>query len=148
MLPDTPDYLTREAIALALAALAPKLPEAKRDEALRAAQDALAKTGSTEEATAWAGAVAALLPDERGTATAEVVKALKYPTATGAPSDGLLAALAQLWPEEYKTIAGRTLPDQTVLDWLEAHLPEGYDLSEPPPLPQGLQSGEAGPDPG
>jgi energy-coupling factor transporter ATP-binding protein EcfA2 len=148
LLPDTPESLSREAIALALAALAPKLSEAKRDEALWAAQDALAKTGSTEEATAWAGAVAALLPDERGTATAEVVKALKYPTATGAPSDVLLAALAQLWPEEYKTIAGRTLPDQTVLNWLEAHLPEGYDLSEPPPLAQGLQSGEAGPDPG
>ena len=119
MLPRTKDYLTREAIARALAALAPKLPEPERQEALTAAKLALAKTGSSEEAAAWARAVAALLPAEPSAATAEIVEALKYPTATEASSDVLLAALANVWPEEYKAIAGKTLPDQIVLDWLE-----------------------------
>ena len=132
MLPDTADYLTREAIARALAALAPKLPDTSRAEALAAAKLALARTGSPEEATAWAGAIAALLPEEPRAATAEIVEALKYPTATGAATDVLLAALATPWPEEFRTIAGRSL-DQTVLDWLEAHLPEGHNLTDPPP---------------
>jgi hypothetical protein len=148
MLPDTPDYLSREAIARALAALASKLPDARRDEALSASKSALATTGSTEEATAWARAIAALLPTDPGDATAEVVEVLKYPTATGTPSDVLLAALAKPWQEEYKAIAGRTLPDPTVVDWLGKHLPEDYSLTEPPSLPPGLQSGDAPPDPG
>jgi hypothetical protein len=135
MLPDTLDYLSREAIARALAALTPKLSDAKRDEALSAAKLALAKTGSTEEATAWAGAIAALLPADAWAATAEIVEVLKYPTATGTPTDILLAALATPWPEEHRMIAGRVLEDATVLDWLKARLPDGYNLAEPPPPP-------------
>ncbi|MGH6917715.1 MAG: hypothetical protein ACREJ0_08425, partial [Geminicoccaceae bacterium] len=140
MLPDTADYLTRAAIARAFAALAvaDKLPDTSRGEALAAAKVGLAKTGSSEEATAWAGAIAALLPHEPRAATAEIVAALKYPTATEAPTDVLLAALATPWPEEHKTIAGRTLRDQIVLAWLEAHLPEGYNLTKPPTPPPGL----------
>jgi hypothetical protein len=145
MLPDTLDYLSREAIARAVAALAPKLSDAKRDEALSAAKLALAKTGSTEEATAWAGAIAALLPVDPRAATADIVEALKYPTATETPTDVLLAALATPWPEEHKAIVDRTLLDQAVLDWLKARLPDGYNLAEPPPRPPGLRADEAGP---
>ena len=74
------------------------------------AQVALAKTGSTEEATAWAGAIAALLPDERGAATAEIVEALKYPTATEGATEVLLEAIAARWDDGSK-IEGRSLPD-------------------------------------
>jgi hypothetical protein len=141
MLPGMQDYLTREAIARALAALADKLTDTGRAEALAAAKSGLAMTGSTEEATAWAHAIAALLPGDPRAATAEIVEALKYPTATGAATDILLAAaLATPWPEDYRTIAGRTLPDQTVLDWLAARLPEGRHLTDPPAPPPGMQS--------
>ena len=143
MLPRTQSYLTRDAIAQALAALAPTLADAERASALAAAKIALAKTGSPEEATAWAGAITALLPKEPRAATAEIVEVLKYPTATEAPTDVLLAALATRWPEEDKTVGGRTLPDQTVLGWIETHLPEGRSLAELPPLPPGLGAAEA-----
>jgi hypothetical protein len=139
LLARTEDYLAREGIARALVALAPKLPATERAQALPAAKLALAKTGSAEEATAWARAIAALLPAEPSAATVEIVEALKYPTATEAPSDVLVAALANVWPEEYKAIAGRTLPDQTVLEWLEAHLPAGKRLTDPPQRPAGLK---------
>jgi hypothetical protein len=150
MLPAAPDYLSREAIARALAALAPQLPDAERNKALSAAKVALAKTGSTEEATAWAGAIAALLPAEPRAATAEVVEALKYPTAVEAPSNVLLAALAERWEEgpETQPMPGVTLPNLALLDWLEAHLPEGHNLADPPSPPPDLQSGDARPDPG
>jgi hypothetical protein len=91
-----------------------------------------------------ARAIAALLPAEPSAATAEIVEVLKYPTATEAPSDVLLAALASVWPEEYKAIAGRTLPDQMVLDWLEVHLPAGERLTDPPQRPAGLNLAGAG----
>jgi len=146
MLPGAADHLTREAIARALAALARNLPDAERQAALADAKAALAKTGSTEEATAWADAIAALLPAEPRAATAEIVEALKYPTATEAPTNILLAALAKPWPEEHKAIAGRTLPDPMVMDWLEAHLPDGHSLTSPPPRPVGLHAGNASPD--
>jgi hypothetical protein len=146
MLPGAADHLTREAIARALAALARNLPDAERQAALADAKAALAKTGSTEEATAWADAIAALLPAEPRAATAEIVEALKYPTATEAPTNILLAALAKPWPEEHKAIAGRTLPDPMVMDWLEAHLPDGHSLTSPPPRPEGLHAGNASPD--
>ena len=112
---------------------------AEREQALAAAKIALAKTGSSEEAAAWARAIAALLPAEPRAATAEIVETLKYPTATEAPSDVLLAALANVWPEEYKAIAGRTLLDQIVLDWLEDHLPADKRLTDPPGHPAGLK---------
>ena len=139
LLARTEDYLAREAIARALAALAPKLPATDRAQALPAAKLALAKTGSAEEATAWARAIAALLPAEPSAATTEIVEALKYPTATEAPSDVLVAALAHVWPEEYKAIAGRTLPDPIVLDWLEQRLPTDQRLTDPPRRPAGLK---------
>ena len=139
MLPRTGDYLAREAISRALVGLAPKLSDAEREEALTAAKDALAKTGSTEEATAWAEAIAALLPDDPRAATAEIVEALKYPTATETPTVQLLEALATPWGEEHETIAGKMLSDQTVLDWLEKRLPEGHSLAEPPNAPADLQ---------
>lgn len=150
MVPDTEDYLTRDAIARALTALAPKLSDPERAEALLAAKLALAKTGSREEATVWADAIAALLPADPRAATAEIVGALKYPTATEAPTDVLLAGLAKPWPEEHKTIAGRTLPDLEVVDWLEAHLPDGYGIADPRLLPKGLtfEHADTGPDPG
>ena len=137
------DYLTRDAIARAFAALSPKLPPSERKDALTAAKQALATTGSSEEATAWAHAITVLLPAEPRAATAEIVEALKYPTATEAPSVILLEALSNVWPEDYKTIAGKTLPDQSVLDWLQAHLPADYRLTDPPPRPQ-LEPTDAG----
>ena len=144
MLPDTKDYPTREAIARALAALAPKLPGPERQEALAAAKIALAWTGSTDEAVAWAHAVAALLPADPRAATAEIVEALKYPTATGASSDVLLEAAATSWPKDQESIAGKTLPDQDVVDWLEDHLPEGSSLTGPPQPPDGLEQADPG----
>jgi hypothetical protein len=144
LLSRTEDYLTRATVARALGALAPKLRGPERAQALAAAKVALAKTGSSEEATAFARAIAALLPAERAAATAEIIEALKYPTATEAPSDVLVAALADVWPEEHKAIAGRTLPDQTVLDWLELRLPAGERLTDPPQRPAGLKLTGAG----
>jgi hypothetical protein len=148
LLPDTSDHLSREAIARALTALAPELADAGREQALAAAQIALAKTGSTEEATAWAGAIAALLPDERAAATAAIVEALKYPTATEAPSVQLLNALAPVWGAEHAAIEGMTLPNDAVLNWLETRLPKGQSLTEPPEAPPDLQSEPAVPGPG
>ena len=119
-----------------------KLPEAQREKVLAAAKTALGKTGSTEEATAWAIAIAALLPHGPRTArpaTAEIVGALKYPSAAGVPSKILLAALTTTWPGEYKEIRARKYFDAVVLKWLEARLPKGYGLSDPPAPPPGLQ---------
>jgi hypothetical protein len=147
MLPHVGDYLTREAIARALAAIAPKLPEAQREAALKATKNALAITGSTEEATAWAHAIAGLLPGDAYAATADIVEALKYPTATEAPSNVLLEALADRWEQEsnMKQMPGKTLPNPALVDWLERHLPEGYSVTQPPPRPPGLQSTAAAP---
>jgi hypothetical protein len=82
LLPQTRDALTREAIARALQALAQALPEAERKASLAAAKAALATTGNIEEAMAWARTLAALVPDDAGAATVELIEALKYPTAT------------------------------------------------------------------
>jgi hypothetical protein len=144
MLPDTEDYLTREALARGLAALAPRFSDPERQEALSAAKIALAKTGSTDEAIAWARATAALLPAEPHAATAEIVEVLKYPTAVDAPSDILLSALTTAWPKEYKPTPGRKLPDQNLVDWLEDHLPADDRLTDPPPRPPGLEPVDAG----
>jgi hypothetical protein len=118
MLPD--DYLAREAVARALRALAPRLaahtPE--RNMALCVAKTGLAWTGSREEAAAWAGAVAALLPADRDAFTSGVVEVLKYPTATGVPTELLLAALAKRWPDE-DALRGKQELDPAVLTWLE-----------------------------
>jgi hypothetical protein len=142
-----PDYVAREAMARALEALAPVLPESARADALSPAKEALAGTGSTEEAIAWARAIVALLPADRDAFTQGVIEVLKYPTAAGAPTGMLLAALANRWPGE-DALKGRNLPDKAVLDWLEAHVPEGHSLSEPPLPPAGLKSADAGPAPG
>ena len=146
LLPRTENYLAREAIARALAALALRLPDAEREAALLDAKVALAKTGSTEEASAWAGAVAALLPADPEAATAVVAEALKYPTATEAPSDILLAALATRWPQAHEAIADRTLPDQALLEWLEAHLPDDHSLAAVPTPPPGLHAADPSPE--
>ncbi|MGH6917795.1 MAG: hypothetical protein ACREJ0_08830 [Geminicoccaceae bacterium] len=139
LLADIEDYVTREAIAQALTALAPALPDPDRRKALSAAKLALAETGFAEEAVAWAGAIAAMLPGEPREATAETVEALKYPTATGAPSEVLLEGLAKVWPEQYEAIADRTLPDPIVTDWLQERLPDGLELTDPVLLPDGLE---------
>ena len=139
LLADIEDYVARAAIARALMALAPALPDPDRRKALSAAKLALARTGFTEEAVAWAGAIAAMLPGEPREATAETVEALKYPTATGAPSEVLLEGLAKVWPEQYEAIAGRSLPDPIVTDWLQERLPDGLELSDPPLLPDGFK---------
>ena len=92
--------------------------------------------------------IAALLPVDPRAATAEIVEALKDPTAAEAPTDILLAAMQTVWPEDYETIRDKTLPDPVVLEWLEAHLPGGASLSDPPPPPSGLQSTDVAPGPG
>ncbi len=142
-----PDYVAREAMARALEALAPVLPETARATALSPAKAALAGTGSREEAIAWTRAIIALLPADRDAFTQGVVEVLKYPTAAGAPTEALLAALASRWPGE-GALKGKNLADKAVLDWLEAHLPDGQSLSAPPPRPAGLETAEAGPEPG
>ena len=144
LLARTEDYLTRDAIARTFGALSPKLPNNERNAALAKAKLALAKTGSYEEATAWARAITALLPAEPRSATAEIVEALKYPTATDKSSDILLAAMATVWPKDYEAIAGKTLPDQIILDWLQDHLPAGVQLTDPPPRPPS-EPADAGP---
>jgi hypothetical protein len=144
------DYLTREAIARAIEAVAGRLSPADRAKTLADTQRALAATGSTEEAGALARSIAALLPaDDPQAATAEIVEALKYPTATGEPTDILLAGLETLWPSDYHSIANLTLPNRDVLDWLEAHLPDEVRLRDVPPRPPDLGSGgELGAEPG
>jgi energy-coupling factor transporter ATP-binding protein EcfA2 len=145
MLPHTEDYLAREAIARGLAALAPRFSDPERHEALSAAKIALAKTGSTDEAIAWARATAALLPAEPHAATAEIVEMLKYPTAVDAPSHILLSALMTAWPKEYEPTPGRMLPDQNLVDWLEDHLPADDRLTTgSPPRPPSLEPIDAG----
>jgi hypothetical protein len=57
----------------------------------------------------------------------------------------LLAALPERWERE--PMPGLTLPNLALLDWLEAHLPEGYNLADPPSPPPGLQLGDARPEP-
>ncbi len=146
MLPRTEDYVTHEALTRAFAGLGSKLPDAQREKALVAAKTALGKTGSTEEASAWAIAIAALLPHDPRAATAQIVEALKYPTAAGAPTEILRGALATTWPGEYKVIRDRNyFDDPTVLYWLQAHLPAGYSLTDPPVRPPGLQPNAAVP---
>ena len=138
MLPQTRDNVTREAVAGALAALAPTLPERERAEPLRAAKGALATTGAIEEATAWAHAVAALAPEDAAAATAEMVEALKYPTATDEATEVLLEALAARWDDGSK-FEGRTLPDPELLDWLEERTPGDDTLASPPIPPSELE---------
>ncbi len=144
---DQPDYVAREAMARALQALAPVLPETARATALSPAKTALAGTGSREEAIAWTRAIVALLPADRDAFTQGIIEVLKYPTAAGAPTEALLAALASRWPDE-DALKGKGLADKAVLDWLEAHLPEGQSLSAPPSRPAGLESADAAPEPG
>jgi hypothetical protein len=139
MLPQTRDEVTREAIARALAALAPSLPEAERREPSRKAKGMLATTGSIEEATAWARAIAALAPEEDAdAATAEMVEALKYPTATEGATAVLLEAIAARW-EDGGLMEGRSLPDPVLLDWLEERTPGDDTLARAPVPPQEWQ---------
>jgi hypothetical protein len=145
--PGQRDYLAGEAMARALEALAPRLPESARPIALSPAKAALAGTGSSEEAIAWTRAIIALLPADRDAFTHAVIEVLKYPTASGAPTEVLLAALASRWPGE-DALKGKTLADRAVLSWLEAHLPDGQSLTAPPARPAGLESADAAPEPG
>jgi hypothetical protein len=104
ILPGMSDYLAREAIAGALETLAPQMSDDDRKKALSAAKFALAKTGSVEEATAWAGAVAALLPADCDKFTRGIVEVLKYPNTAGEPqTEVLLKALTQCWYDD-KTV--------------------------------------------
>jgi hypothetical protein len=139
MLPQTRDSVTREAVARALTALATTLPERERAESLRAAKGALATTGAIEEATAWAHAIAALAPEDDAAATAEMVEALKYPTATDEATEVLLVAIAARWDEDWDKIEGRTLPDPVLLDWLEERTPGDDTLATPPARPPELE---------
>jgi len=118
VLPD--DYLVREAAARALQALARRLAphSEERGGALCLAKTGLAWTGSKEEASAWAGAIAVLLPVDRDAFTAGIAEVLRYPTAAGAPTEVLLAALAQRWPDE-DALRGKKGIDPAVLAWFE-----------------------------
>ena len=69
---------------------------------LGAGKAALEMTGWIEEATAWARAVAALAPDDDAAATAEMVEALKYPTATDEATEVLLEAIVARWDDGSK----------------------------------------------
>jgi hypothetical protein len=129
------DYLVREAAARALQALAPRLaprtPE--REMGLCMAKMGLAWTGSREEATAWARAVAALLPPDRADFTSGIVEILKYPTAAGAPTELLLAELAKRWPDE-AALGGKKGLDLAVLGWLERQPGRLLEKGVAPPL--------------
>ena len=144
MLPEAKDEVTREAIARALAAIATGVPEPERVASLEAAKAALAMTGSIEEATAWARAIAALAPDDDAAATAEMVEALKYPTATDEATEVLLEAIVARWDDGSK-IEGTTLPDPELLDWLEERTPGDGTLAKPPVQPRELKRIEAAP---
>ena len=79
-------------------------------------------------------------------ATAEIVDALKYPTATEAPSDVLVAALANAWP---RGVQGHRRQNAArswiVLEWLEEHLPyTDHRLTDPPRRPAALKLAGAG----
>jgi hypothetical protein len=139
-LPD--DYLVRESMAKALQALAPRLgPQTpERSMALCVAKTGLAWTGSREEASAWAGAVASLLPADRAAFTSGLVEVLKYPTATGAPTELLLAELSKRWPDE-AALRGKKGLDLAVLLWLEQQ--PGKLLEKrvaPPPSPDAVNA--------
>ena len=60
------------------------------------------------------------------------------------PSEVLLASLAKPWRKEHEAIAGKTLPGQDVVDWLEEHLPEGGSLTDPPRPQDGLEQADPG----
>jgi hypothetical protein len=88
-----------------------------------------------------------LLPADRDAFTGGVIEVLKYPTAAGAPTGVLLAALASRWPGE-EALKEKLLLDKAVLDWLEAHAPADHTLGEPPVRPHGLEPADVGPEPG
>ncbi|MFN2150704.1 MAG: hypothetical protein ACK2T5_03835, partial [Anaerolineales bacterium] len=80
---DTQNF-AREGLAHAISALAlnPRLDEIQNQQALEYAKDALARTGSAEEAATWATAIVNLLKDEQINEFVEAIANLiKYPTA-------------------------------------------------------------------
>ena len=82
--PNPAGNFAREGLAHAFAALAQMngLEKSQQSEALQWAKDALARTGSAEEAAAWATAITNLLTGKGDVEfVEEIVEILKYPTA-------------------------------------------------------------------
>jgi hypothetical protein len=86
-LEQSPSRFALEGLARALTALAPKLQDTEREQALKTAKERLRKTGSAIEAAAWSHVIAELLKAEFKGARDEhkfvkqIVEVLKYPNA-------------------------------------------------------------------
>ena len=120
MLPRTQDYLAREAIARALAALAPKLPRRPAQGGARGREEWTCSGPFHRGSDRVGAARSPALLRKLGAATTEIVEALKDPTVTGAPADILLAALKRsLGKGTTKPSQAGRLPDGIVLDLLE-----------------------------
>ena len=120
----TEDYLTREAIARAIAALAPKAARARAPTGAHGGQDGARQDrifGRSHRICSrgrCATAGRARRRHRRDRRGAEVSDRDRGAERGPARSPG------EAWPEEHKAIAGRTLPDLMVLDWLESICPK------------------------
>ena len=118
------------ALAQGLQALPAKLTDAQARALLPLARGYLASTGDEDTAEAWAGAIAALAAHERNNTAflGAIVEVLNYPTAVGEPTDTLMAALRQRFPDVPELAGGL----DAAVPWFEVRL--GADVVARPPI--------------
>ena len=126
----TADPDTLGLFAQALQALATKLGDAQTPELLPRARLYLATAGDENSEKAWTGSIAALAARERDDKAflGAIVEVLKYPTAAGNPTDALMTALRQRFPDVPELKGGL----DAAVPWLEEQL--GADVVARPPV--------------
>ena len=141
-------YLAREAIARALAELARKLPDAERRGGAGSRQDRrLPGPAPPRKRPPGRPQSRRCFRPEPHAATTEIVEALKYPTATEAPSEILLAALAKPSAGGVHGYHGQEAARPSCAGLAPETPAEGPQFTDPPHTTRGLQSAAAGPEP-
>jgi hypothetical protein len=125
---DTTEPCELRPLAGAIQALAGKLTAKRTTTALDVVRERLAAANDMDEAFSWASAIAALARaqvDKEYIAT--LVEVLKYPTAAGGPTNVLMAA----WRERFPDVPALTGSLSDAVPWLETML--GTEVVERPP---------------
>ena len=122
----------RDELGQIAAVLSTRIKSDLRDNSLALARWELSTSGSDRESTAWALAIADLLPqDPEERYTEGFVEILKYPTAAGAVADALIERIRK----RDATAPGAPAGIQANVAWIAKKFPS-VDLATPPKRPE------------
>jgi hypothetical protein len=127
------DPATLASLAKALRALPAKVSDARAAELLPKARMYFASAANEDIEEAWAGTIAALAAYEHTDKSflSAIVEVLKFPTAAGKPTDTLMDALRQRFPDVPELKGGL----DAALPWLEKQL-DADVIARPPVRPK------------